>query len=61
MAFDWAMQGAGFSGKLTIKTMGAAADSAITWEDIVSNHATLKFALRSNNEGVITETVWRPP
>jgi hypothetical protein len=28
MAFDWAMQGAGFSGKLTIKTMGAAADSA---------------------------------
>lgn len=57
MAFDWATQGASFSGKLTIKTMGAAADSSIVWEDIVSNHATLKFALRSNNEGVITENV----
>jgi hypothetical protein len=43
MAFGRATQGAGFSGNPTIKTMGAAADSAITWEDIVSNHATLKF------------------
>ena len=55
MAFDWATQGAQFTGTLKIGSMGAVGNNSPVSQDIVTNNATVKFVDNLGQQAQLAE------